>query len=617
MKILYLRLFSSDNTDYVPEQILDKDFNFSDRYSFDYNNGHITINNINNENFFNLNTNNIYNITAIIGENGSGKSSILSILIKILYDRKCNYKYIIAFEIDNKIIICKNFKEDVFCNDSVTIYTTNSNEIMDLIMAPKTSLIYFSNCFSWNDYFLESKETYNYYNCSFNSRIEETKKNVSNSLYQFNFIDNRYDEDNYTNIKNKALKEYIDLFSKSNIYNVNEIVLKPKLLKNINHIFTYNSGSVIERRLLKAIKRLLINSEDDKEKQKLLTQLIIIDMLFSELNGKIGRKTLSIEIINCIYTIDARTRIYNANNIDSILEDFLTKLKKSDSINDSVSIDIRFYNHLLENKKMFVTDNKEKFMDDLKRDLYNISKKYNNFIFRLGQFLCVCDCNCKVDYVNSKFVANYDIKVNKKDFKELSNLVTFLDDNFSLNPFTYEYNKQSSGFYAKIEMQAAINNVIEKINRRRLANRANEYILILDEPDLYFHPMWSRKLISDLIEFLLQYKKYNFQIILTSNKPYIISDLPKENVILIGDNHYEDNNTFAANIIDLLNNEYFMDSFMGEFAITKIKTIIDKIKNNNIDDSVINTVNMIGDPVLKNSIIRLMNSVVVENDKNK
>ncbi len=50
MKILYLRIFNSNNNDYVPEQVLDKDFNFSDKYSIEYNNSKITINNINNKN---------------------------------------------------------------------------------------------------------------------------------------------------------------------------------------------------------------------------------------------------------------------------------------------------------------------------------------------------------------------------------------------------------------------------------------------------------------------------------------------------------------------------------------------------------------------------------------
>ena len=617
MKILYLRLFNNDNNAYAPKQVLDKDFNFSDKYSFVYDNGNITINNINNENFFNLNTNNIYNITAIIGENGSGKSSILSILIKILYDKKNTYKYIIAFENEGEILIYKNFNDEIFCDYDAMINYANSDKIIDIFLKSKTSLIYFSNCFSWNDYFLESKETDNYYNCSFNSRIEENNKSVSKSLYKFDYIDNRYDEDNFINIKNKALKEYIDLFSKTNIYNVNEIILKPKLLKDINRIFKYYSGSVIERRLIRAIKRLLIKSNDKKEKRKLLTQLIIIDMLFSEIDGKIGKKTLATEIINYIYSIDSRTKISNVNNIDSILEKFLTSLKQFDSLNQSVSIDVRFYNLFLEKNNLYKTDTKEKFMSDLKTDLYNISEKYSNFIFKLEQFLCVCDCNCNVDYENYKFIANYDIKVHRENFKELSKLITFLDDNFSLNPFVYDYNKQSSGFYAKIEMQAAINNVIERINRRNKVNRVEKYILVLDEPDLYFHPMWSRKLVSDLIEFLSQYKNYKFQIILTSNKPYIISDLPKENVILIGDNKYDSNNTFAANIIDLLGNEYFMDSFMGEFAILKIKKIIEDIKNNKIDSSTLNTINMIGDPVLKKSILRLMNSVVIENDKDR
>lgn len=621
MKILYLRLFSNDNSDYVPEQILDKDFNFSDKYLFEYDNGNITINSINNENFFNLNTNNIYNITAIIGGNGSGKSSILSILIKILYDKKNNYKYIIGFEEDGKIIIFKNFKENITCSNNITVYTVNSKEIMNIVKNSKTSLIYFSDCFSWSDRFLESKEKENYYNCSLNNILKNDSIKSSDTLYNYNFVDTRYSDNEFNDIKNETLKGYIEMFSKMSIFDVNVIKVIPKILisNNIESIFTNNRNkSTIEYNLLRSAKNILINDYSDVEKKKTVILLIIIDMLFAEINGKVRKKSLAKNILNSIYP----KKIKMSNKIDyeyikSILINLLNTISLTNIDDLTNDITINFYELYSDKANLNRKGNIENFITDLLKDFSLISKKYMELIRIFEEFIYTNNTISKIDYMENKIhEIKFFIALDRSKFKKLVSLIDYIDNNFSLNPFIYDYKRQSSGFYAKLDMYASINNVIKKISSRT-KYYSNDYVLILDEPDLYFHPMWSRKLISDLIEFLSQYKKYNFQIILTSNKPYIISDLPKENVILIGDNQYEDNNTFAANIIDLLGNEYFMDSFMGEFAISKIKTIIEKIKNNNIDDSVINTVNMIGDPVLKKSILRLMNSVVIENDKNK
>ena len=88
-----------------------------------------------------------------------------------------------------------------------------------------------------------------------------------------------------------------------------------------------------------------------------------------------------------------------------------------------------------------------------------------------------------------------------------------------------------------------------------------------------------RKL-SYLIEFFSKNFTQNIHIILTSHSPFIISDLPKENVIFLekGEqlNPFEDGKqTFGANIHTLLSHGFFMkEGLMGEFAKEKIQSII-------------------------------------------
>ncbi len=49
------------------------------------------------------------------------------------------------------------------------------------------------------------------------------------------------------------------------------------------------------------------------------------------------------------------------------------------------------------------------------------------------------------------------------------------------------------------------------------------------------HPEWSRILLSEVMNFLnrLEEGYERYQIIITSHSPFVISDLPKENVIAL------------------------------------------------------------------------------------
>ncbi|MDN5066637.1 AAA family ATPase [Aliarcobacter butzleri] len=106
--------------------------------------------------------------------------------------------------------------------------------------------------------------------------------------------------------------------------------------------------------------------------------------------------------------------------------------------------------------------------------------------------------------------------------------------------------------------------------------------IIVDEIEAYLHPNWQKQFIDLIIKFFnLKGIKYNSKtnIILTSHSPFILSDLPKENVIFLknGKQEYPFKNneqTFGANIHTLLSHAFFMEyGLLGEFAKNKIKEI--------------------------------------------
>ncbi len=139
-------------------------------------------------------------------------------------------------------------------------------------------------------------------------------------------------------------------------------------------------------------------------------------------------------------------------------------------------------------------------------------------------------------------------------------------------------------------------NISMKIEKEKLN------ILFLDEVTLPFHPAWEKRIIKLLTDF---FYKDNIHFILTSHSPFLLSDLPKQNIIFLDNYKKEDKQvvneeqktgnckvlshdevlskkqTFGANIHTLLSDSFFMkDGLMGEFAydkISKIKKFHDKV----------------------------------------
>lgn len=113
-------------------------------------------------------------------------------------------------------------------------------------------------------------------------------------------------------------------------------------------------------------------------------------------------------------------------------------------------------------------------------------------------------------------------------------------------------------------------------------------LLLIDEIDLYCHPLWQQKMLAFLIDELKnQYSDKKVQIIFTTHSPIILSDIPRSNVIFlkrendrckIDDNRLH-SETFGANIYKLFNNAFFLGQKgqIGEFSRNKIQVIINKI----------------------------------------
>ncbi len=107
--------------------------------------------------------------------------------------------------------------------------------------------------------------------------------------------------------------------------------------------------------------------------------------------------------------------------------------------------------------------------------------------------------------------------------------------------------------------------------------------LVFDEAELYYHPEYQRTFISDLLGILkrsnLRNKITSINITLITHSPFMLSDIPTTNITYLNGGHIDDtiiNETLAANIYDLLKNQFFMESTYGENSKKIIQNFINE-----------------------------------------
>ncbi|HEY3319881.1 MAG TPA: hypothetical protein VGP72_05320 [Planctomycetota bacterium] len=145
-------------------------------------------------------------------------------------------------------------------------------------------------------------------------------------------------------------------------------------------------------------------------------------------------------------------------------------------------------------------------------------------------------------------------------------------------------------------------------------------VLLLDEADICFHPEWQKRLFDLLLEFTarMAFRDSEIQILMTSNSPFCVSDIPRDNVILLerDKSSYVSKvadtgclgETFGANIHSLLAKSFFMkQSLMGDFARHQIRDLVQWLtedQNENAaewinEETALVAIDLIGEPLLR------------------
>ena len=507
-------------------------FNFSPRFDckYDEDTKELTIDK--NEDYVSIFPDNI-NITAIVGENGSGKSTISEVLATFSFQEyHSSYKkdFLVFFN-GKKFVFKQGFTGEPV---SFNIKNNTAFEYSKQNKSRTIDIIYFSN---------DVASIFN-------------NPNFAYRLQYYHHIDAYYQENKnlMTNNKYNTNREKLN---KLEIFNkrLQNILLKDeKILTHISDRFIFDS---YKRELhLYEIGAYIVSNKDFMD--LLGVEKITGNTVFKD-NIDLGERFLKLLILFRL------SNHFFDNESNEIVK----------SIKDEF------------NQKDFNIENCMNIFDKISK----IDKKEN--IYTQDNIKNILET---FDYLKNEIWIEKDKKIISDDFKSSNELLNLLFQEinrtnfFNSQDLNYNYFTLSSGEREYVSIFVALIHHLLRISENSSGTN-NEFILLFDEAELGLHPNWQKRLIKDIVYFIKKYINKKFQIIFNSHSPFILSDLPKENTILLErDKNGNCNNvtkeisvdTFGANIHTLLSHGFFMkDGLMGEFAkgkIEEIKNFYEKVK---------------------------------------
>ncbi|MGL5903412.1 MAG: AAA family ATPase [Cetobacterium sp.] len=542
---------------------------------------------------------NILGITALVGKNGSGKSSVLELLsIEVTLETKCVYIY--STSIEDEYLIETNFLDldkvegHYHCENEASkkyIYEYNQKNKKRVILNTRKE----------NVRVIRYKPDMKRYNQNKSSTFQIPKYNVSldiNYLESFEIFQKKdnvlreYQSVFFKILLNKNLKQYSDLD-----YKALSLVKSLKEKEILEDVLSFPNKKETEYTKIEDTKKRFIDNY--------LTYNINInfkEIVFEYL--KISEKINSKEILKKLNLNPIlKDQAFNDNGLEELKE----RLKGKNSEKEKEEILKETWLFLREIKTLKEDMLKEYYVETIEKN----SKKIDEFLE-------------KIKTLDNRFFADEDTLIfnfidlytedEKNKLLDILEWKNGMPDEHSDNYETFE--RVSNFFYCSLEgfsdgerMYLGILSSIMEFIRREGTEGKQTSILLLDEIELYLHPEWMRRILSTYINYLNRIKNHEFQLIFATHSPFIVSDLPKENIILLekGDEGSVSKkceiNTFGANIFDLYKETFFLNSTFGEFATRKILEILDMKEITKENEEIFSyIVNSTGEKLIRNEL---------------
>ncbi|OJY97981.1 MAG: hypothetical protein BGP13_09970 [Sphingobacteriales bacterium 40-81] len=164
------------------------------------------------------------------------------------------------------------------------------------------------------------------------------------------------------------------------------------------------------------------------------------------------------------------------------------------------------------------------------------------------------------------------------------------------------------------------------LNNKNNPLKEKQFIILIDEFDIGFHPLWQRKFLCTWIKFLESFinkpgtDKIRVQLIITSHSPFVLSDLPRQCVNFLTNKttslddvevsvSVKNKATFGANINELYSDSFFLTgALMGDFAKMKLDKVFQELLGKNPlqdKEAIKSLIQLVGEPIIRTKLAEM------------
>lgn len=530
---------------------------------------------------------NLRNVSVFVGENGSGKTTVLRNIMHfftLLCGSYINFvsicpTFIMVFYHDRKFSCYLPFEFDLSVKvpDGYSSIVKQGNA-MPMCMAA------ISNTFSFTEYAIHYPRKFDgmFYNMSSSyllheqgSIIDAWHDNIKRQIAVYNDVP--------LQIKHIRLRLICDMFG-------TEERIRSCLEKRSQYISTNNLAEMLA--IWKKISARRIENID----------MFMVKGIFYSLFMWVGNHASEWSIDGVNRMLKVMREYFNDDAIDNIYQDYQGEL-----------------NRILERFFSCMPGGLEAYSD--------VITAYINIARRVKT-------SAMVSYITGEGVVirlGKDSTILQKLYEEYLTATCRIND-FLL--FEWDMSTGEAAFmdlYAKIY---AVKDEMMRVNKFNNVNDANKGMLFMfDEIDLYLHPEWQQKCLKQLMDYILHcFPNRDIQIILATHSPIFLSDIPGEHVIYCKNGKFEKNTqikSFGENIYRLYQNSFFLNKnnsigVLGDFSNECIKRWMDFLRNALDSDDVktdekVDKLHLIrklsksiGEPLIRNTIYSMSNELMTK-----
>lgn len=161
--------------------------------------------------------------------------------------------------------------------------------------------------------------------------------------------------------------------------------------------------------------------------------------------------------------------------------------------------------------------------------------------------------------------------------------------------------------------EAAMINIFSTVYSALKKETSGSILLIIDEIDAFLHPKWQQDILTHITGWINESELFNkkkVQLVIATHSPIILSDIPRDKIVYLSEKFEVASGnllTFGANISTLFYDSFFMEQgSIGAIARKEIQWAINSIANKELNlteqKKLVYIINNIGDKFLREKL---------------